>query len=163
VEPDIIVRRYEYLIRKFAEGSGQSSGAYYTPAEVGFVMARLMDLEPGMGIYDPCCGSAGLLIKCRLVFEVNCAVRRRTMSRQLSPTARKTTGGGVFNASVNTTRVTFKWNARECSTVPVTSTVCRKIILKEREDVFPDSLIARSALNKAPLPPRKKPARRPLP
>jgi type I restriction enzyme M protein len=69
VEADIIGRTYEYLIRKFAEGSGQSAGEFYTPAEVGFVMARIMDPEPGMEVYDPCCGSAGLLIKCRLVVD----------------------------------------------------------------------------------------------
>jgi type I restriction enzyme M protein len=69
VEPDIIGRSYEYLIRKFAEGSGQSAGEFYTPREVGIVMAKIMDPEPGMTIYDPCCGSAGLLIKCELVME----------------------------------------------------------------------------------------------
>ena len=69
VEPDIIGRSYEYLIRKFAEGSGQSAGEFYTPGEVGMVMAKIMDPEPGMTIYDPCCGSAGLLIKCELVME----------------------------------------------------------------------------------------------
>jgi type I restriction enzyme M protein len=67
VEPDIIGRSYEYLIRKFAEGSGQSAGEFYTPQEVGMVMAKIMDPEPGMTVYDPCCGSAGLLIKCQNV------------------------------------------------------------------------------------------------
>ena len=69
VEPDIIGRSYEYLIRKFAEGSGRSGGEQYTPPSVGFIMARIMAPEPGMEIYDPCCGSAGLLIKCELVFN----------------------------------------------------------------------------------------------
>ena len=69
VEPDIIGRSYEYLIRKFAENSGKSAGEFYTPTEVGLVMARIMDPQPGMDIYDPCCGSAGLLIKCRLIFD----------------------------------------------------------------------------------------------
>src|SRR3989442_14098453 len=64
VEADIIGRSYEYLIRKFAEGSGQSAGEFYTPAEVGTIMAKIMDPQPGMEIYDPCCGSYGLLIKC---------------------------------------------------------------------------------------------------
>ncbi|MBN2123455.1 MAG: SAM-dependent DNA methyltransferase [Deltaproteobacteria bacterium] len=77
VEPDIIGRSYEYLIRKFAEGSGQSAGEFYTPREVGMVMARIMDPEPGMTIYDPCCGSAGLLIKCELVMEEKMALRSR--------------------------------------------------------------------------------------
>jgi type I restriction enzyme M protein len=69
VEADIIGRSYEYLIRKFAEGSGQSAGEFYTPAEVGLVMARIMNPEPGMEIYDPCCGSAGLLIKCQMISD----------------------------------------------------------------------------------------------
>lgn len=69
VEPDIIGRSYEYLIRKFAEGSVSSAGEFYTPTEVGFVMARIMDPEPGMDIYDPCCGSAGLLVKCEIVLD----------------------------------------------------------------------------------------------
>jgi len=79
VEADIIGRSYEYLIRKFAEGSGQSAGEFYTPAEVGLVMARIMDPQPGMDIYDPCCGSAGLLIKCRLVHdEKQCAAGKKS-------------------------------------------------------------------------------------
>ncbi len=69
VEPDIIGRSYEYLIRKFAEGSGQSAGEYYTPREVGMIMAYIMDAEPGMEVYDPACGSAGLLIKCELALK----------------------------------------------------------------------------------------------
>ncbi len=78
VEPDIIGRSYEYLIRKFAEGSGQSAGEFYTPKEVGMIIARIMDPEPGMEIYDPCCGSGGLLIKCELVLDEK--MRRRGQS-----------------------------------------------------------------------------------
>jgi len=77
VEPDIIGRSYEYLIRKFAEGSGRSGGEQYTPPSVGFIMARIMAPEPGMEIYDPCCGSAGLLIKCELVFNEGMRVAKK--------------------------------------------------------------------------------------
>jgi type I restriction enzyme M protein len=77
VEPDIIGRSYEYLIRKFAEGSGQSAGEFYTPREVGMVMARIMQPEPGMEIYDPCCGSGGLLIKCQIVLDEQMDLRSR--------------------------------------------------------------------------------------
>lgn len=66
VEPDILGRAYEYLLRKFAEGQGQSAGEFYTPREIGVLMARILDPEPGMEVYDPTCGSAGLLIKCHL-------------------------------------------------------------------------------------------------
>ena len=66
VEPDILGRAYEYLLRKFAEGQGQSAGEFYTPREVALVMARILDPQPGQSVYDPCCGSSGLLIKCFL-------------------------------------------------------------------------------------------------
>jgi type I restriction enzyme M protein len=68
-EPDILGRAYEYLLRKFAEGQGQSAGEFYTPKEVGWLMAHLIDAQPYRTVYDPTCGSAGLLIKCRLLFE----------------------------------------------------------------------------------------------
>lgn len=68
-EPDILGRAYEYLLRKFAEGQGQSAGEFYTPKEVGWLMAHLIDTQPYTTVYDPTCGSAGLLIKARLLFE----------------------------------------------------------------------------------------------
>jgi type I restriction enzyme M protein len=77
VEPDIIGRSYEYLIRKFAEGSVSSAGEFYTPKEVGMLMARIIVPEPGMEIYDICCGSAGLLIKCQIVLAEKMNLRSR--------------------------------------------------------------------------------------
>lgn len=68
-EPDILGRAYEYLLRKFAEGQGQSAGEFYTPKEVGWLMAKLINPEPYTKVYDPACGSGGLLIKPRLLFE----------------------------------------------------------------------------------------------
>ena len=68
-EPDILGRAYEYLLRKFAEGQGQSAGEFYTPKEVGWLMARLINPKSYKTIYDPACGSGGLLIKPRLLFE----------------------------------------------------------------------------------------------
>ena len=68
-EPDILGRAYEYLLRKFAEGQGQSAGEFYTPKEVGWLMARLINPKPHTTIYDPACGSGGLLIKPRLLFK----------------------------------------------------------------------------------------------
>lgn len=69
VEPDILGRAYEYLLRKFAEGSGQSAGEFYTPREVAILMSYILDPEPGEEIYDPACGSGGLLIKSYLRFR----------------------------------------------------------------------------------------------
>lgn len=78
VEADIIGKSYEYLIRKFAEGGGQSAGEFYTPGEVGEIMARVLECEPGMEIYDPCCGSGGLLVKCESAMEHEMHRRSKT-------------------------------------------------------------------------------------
>lgn len=69
VEPDIFGRAYEYLLRKFAEGQGQSAGEFFTPKEVGWLIARLLQPEEGLEVYDPTCGSAGLLIKAQLTVK----------------------------------------------------------------------------------------------
>lgn len=66
VEPDFLGRAYEYLLRKFAEGQGQSAGEFFTPKEVGWLMAKLLVPKQGEEVYDPCSGSGGLLIKCEL-------------------------------------------------------------------------------------------------
>ena len=76
VQPDFLGRAYEYLLRKFAEGSGQSAGEFFTPTEVGFLMAHIMRPRPGEECHDYACGSAGLLIKLQLV------------ARELDPTAK---------------------------------------------------------------------------
>jgi type I restriction enzyme M protein len=78
VEADIIGRSYEYLIRKFAEGSGQSAGEFFTPPEVAQIMSLIMDPDPGMSVYDPCCGSAGLLIACEHVLDDKMKLRSKT-------------------------------------------------------------------------------------
>ena len=67
VEPDILGRAYEYLLRKFAEDQGQSAGEFFTPKEVGWLIARILRPEQGLTVYDPACGSAGLLVKAQLV------------------------------------------------------------------------------------------------
>lgn len=67
VEPDFLGRCYEYLLRKFAEGQGQSAGEFFTPREVGFLIAEILRPRPGEEAYDYACGSFGLLIKLQLV------------------------------------------------------------------------------------------------
>jgi type I restriction enzyme M protein len=67
--PDVLGQAYEYLLRKFAEGQGQSAGEFYTPMEVGRLMAEVLDPRPRMEVYDCACGSGGLLIKARLVYR----------------------------------------------------------------------------------------------
>jgi type I restriction enzyme M protein len=76
VAPDFLGRAYEYLLRKFAEGSGQSAGEFFTPTEVGFLMARILRPRPGETCHDFACGSGGLLIKLQLI------------ARELDPTSK---------------------------------------------------------------------------
>jgi type I restriction enzyme M protein len=67
VQPDFLGRAYEFLLRKFAEGSGQSAGEFFTPTEVGLLMAHIMRPRPGEECHDYACGSAGLLVKLQLI------------------------------------------------------------------------------------------------
>jgi type I restriction enzyme M protein len=85
VDPDILGRAYEYLLRKFAEGSGQSAGEFYTPMEVATLMAFILDPEEGETIYDPACGSGGLLIKSQLRLRDKVAQRLGKDTHDLKP------------------------------------------------------------------------------
>ena len=58
VQPDLIGRAYEYLIRKFAE-RGSSAGEFFTPTPVGFLIAYILDPADGDEIADWAAGSAG--------------------------------------------------------------------------------------------------------
>ena len=63
--PDLLGAAYEYLIRDFADSAGKKGGEFYTPRPVVQLMVRLVDPQEGMGIYDPCSGSGGMLIYAR--------------------------------------------------------------------------------------------------
>ncbi len=64
VSDDLFGNAYEYLIRNFASRAGKSSGEFYTPAEVGFLMAEVLQPKAGMSICDWASGSGGLLLQC---------------------------------------------------------------------------------------------------
>ena len=53
---------YEYLIKKFADDSGHTAQEFYTNRTVVHLMTAILDPQPGESIYDPTCGSAGMLI-----------------------------------------------------------------------------------------------------
>lgn len=64
VSDDLFGNAYEYLIRNFASKAGKSSGEFYTPAEVGFLMSEMLEPKAGMSICDWTSGSGGLLLQC---------------------------------------------------------------------------------------------------
>lgn len=60
---DILGDAYQYLIKKFADQGGKKGGEFYTPTEVVKVMVKLLKPQEGERIYDPTCGSGGMLIQ----------------------------------------------------------------------------------------------------
>lgn len=65
VSDDVFGNAYEYLIRAFASKAGKSSGEFYTPAEVAYLMAEMIEPHPGHSVCDWASGSGGLLLQCR--------------------------------------------------------------------------------------------------
>jgi len=63
VSPDILGDGYEYLLKKFNEIAPTRAGEFYTPREVVIVLVGCLKPEEGMKVYDPCCGSGGMLIE----------------------------------------------------------------------------------------------------
>ena len=66
---DLLGSAYEYLIYMFAESGGRKGGDFYTPRDVVRMMVRLIKPKEGDEIYDPCCGSGGMLIFSRRYVE----------------------------------------------------------------------------------------------
>lgn len=69
VPDDVFGNAYEYLIRNFASKAGKSSGEFYTPKEVAFLMSEIVEPQPGNHVCDWAAGSAGLLLQCRNYVE----------------------------------------------------------------------------------------------
>ncbi|OGR46696.1 MAG: XRE family transcriptional regulator [Elusimicrobia bacterium GWA2_66_18] len=97
VEPDFLGRAYEYLLRKFAEGQGQSAGEFFTPREVGRLIAKILHPKQGEEAYDPCCGSGGLLVKC----ELDLAEREGRVAKPLKLYGQELTGASFAIARMN--------------------------------------------------------------
>lgn len=61
---DELGQAYEYLIKKFGDDSGHTSQEFYTNRTVVHLMTEILKPQPGESVYDPTCGSAGMLISC---------------------------------------------------------------------------------------------------
>lgn len=62
VPEDELGNGYEFLIKKFADDSGHTAQEFYTNRTVVHLMAQMLDPKPGESIYDPTCGTGGMLI-----------------------------------------------------------------------------------------------------
>lgn len=60
---DVMGDAYEYLIKKFADMSKKNAGEFYTPRSVVKLMVRLLQPKSGESVYDPACGTGGMLIE----------------------------------------------------------------------------------------------------
>lgn len=79
VEADMLGQAYEYLIAQFADDAGKKGGEFYTPKMVVRLIVECLKPEEGMSIYDPTCGSGGMLLECFHYLE-----RRGKNARSLS-------------------------------------------------------------------------------
>lgn len=63
VSSDVFGQAYEYLIKRFADASNKKAGEYYTPRAVVRLLVNILDPQEGESVYDPACGTGGMLIE----------------------------------------------------------------------------------------------------
>lgn len=62
VQNDVMGDAYEYLIKQFADATNKKAGEFYTPRSVVRLMVDILDPQEGETIYDPACGTGGMLL-----------------------------------------------------------------------------------------------------
>lgn len=63
VRDDDMGRAYEYLIKRFADKANKKAGEFYTPRSIVRLMVNILDPQPGESVYDPACGTGGMLLE----------------------------------------------------------------------------------------------------
>jgi len=63
VSNDLLGQAYEYLLKNFADESGKKAGEFFTPRQVVDLLVRILDPQPEETVYDPACGSGGMLVE----------------------------------------------------------------------------------------------------
>ena len=64
ISADILGNAYEFLIKHFADLTNKKAGEFYTPRSVIHLMIKILDPKENKSIYDPACGTGGMLIEC---------------------------------------------------------------------------------------------------
>jgi type I restriction enzyme M protein len=67
--PDLLGAAYEFLIKDFADSAGKKGGEFYTPNRVVRLLVNIIEPQEGMTVYDPTCGSGGMLIQSKQYVE----------------------------------------------------------------------------------------------
>ena len=62
--PDMLGNAYEYLIKHFADLTNKKAGEFYTPRSVVHLLGLILDPHEGETVYDPACGTGGMLLEC---------------------------------------------------------------------------------------------------
>ena len=63
VPNDVLGDAYEYLVKKFADLTNKKAGEFYTPRSVVRLMVEMLDPQAGETVYDPACGTGGMLLE----------------------------------------------------------------------------------------------------
>jgi type I restriction enzyme M protein len=63
VPQDLLGQAYEYLIKQFADQTNKKAGEFYTPRSIVQLMVNILDPQEGETIYDPACGTGGMLME----------------------------------------------------------------------------------------------------
>lgn len=64
VNPDMLGEAYEYLIKHFADLTNKKAGEFYTPRSVVHLLGLILNTKEGESVYDPACGTGGMLLEC---------------------------------------------------------------------------------------------------
>jgi type I restriction enzyme M protein len=64
VDPDMLGQAYEYLIKHFADLTNKKAGEFYTPRSVVHLLGMILNPHEGETVYDPACGTGGMLLEC---------------------------------------------------------------------------------------------------
>lgn len=132
VEPDVLGQAYEYLVKKFADAANKKAGEFYTPRSVVQLMMDILDPQPGETIYDPACGTGGMLLA-----AIN-HVRRQggrveTLLGKLYGQEKNLTTSSTLPASTSfcmAWKISTSCAATPCATPPSTAaTSCSSLIL----------------------------------
>ncbi|RMH21057.1 MAG: SAM-dependent DNA methyltransferase, partial [Acidobacteria bacterium] len=102
--PDLLGAAYEYLIRDFADSTGKKGGEFYTPRSVVRMMVRIARPAEGMQIYDPCCGSGGMLVLAKEYLD-----EHRLRSKDLRLCGQESNGGVWAIAKMNMLLHGIRW------------------------------------------------------